>query len=112
MFITIIEIHACAISSDVLIILALLFKCVTTALIAIVMPHLKSIAFIPAATDLQPSVNIARVRMVAHIVPSPAASFVELATCFTRLAPTFFNLSLNSILFATVTPSFVTFGAP
>ena len=70
MFITIIEIHACAISSDVLIILALLFKCVTTALIAIVMPHLKSIAFIPAATDLQPSVNIARVRMVAHVVPA------------------------------------------
>lgn len=48
----------------------------------------------------------------AYDLPSPATSLVALATCFTRLAPTFLTLSLNSILFATVTPSFVTLGAP
>jgi len=37
---------------------------------------------------------------------------VALAICFTRFAPTFFVLSLNSILFATVAPSFVTLGSP
>lgn len=45
-------------------------------------------------------------------IPSPATSLVAFATCFTRLAPMFFTLSLNSMLFATVTPSFVTLGAP
>ena len=60
----------CAISSDVLIILALLFKFVTTASTASVIPRLRSMAFIPAATDLQPSLNIARVRTVAQVVPA------------------------------------------
>nr|GMD26745.1 Uncharacterised protein [Ipomoea batatas]GMD80438.1 Uncharacterised protein [Ipomoea batatas] len=101
-----------AISSDVLIIRALLFRFVTTESTAMVMPRLRSIAFIPAATDLQPSANIARVRTVAQVVPAPATSLVALATCFTRLAPTFLILLLNSTLFATVTPSFVTLGAP
>lgn len=59
-----------AISSDVLIIRALLFKFATTQSTAIVMPRLRSIAFIPAATDLHPSVNIARVRTVAQVVPA------------------------------------------
>uniref|UniRef100_A0A0A9HG95 CPN60II n=1 Tax=Arundo donax TaxID=35708 RepID=A0A0A9HG95_ARUDO len=102
----------CTISSDVLIILAMPFRFATTASTAIEIPRLRSMAFIPAATDLQPSLNIAFVRTVAHVVPSPAVSLVALATCFTRLAPTFFTLSLNSMLLATVTPSFVTLGAP
>ena len=33
-----------------------------------VIPRLRSIAFIPAATDLHPSANIARVRTVAQVV--------------------------------------------
>jgi hypothetical protein len=47
----------------------MLFRLVTTASTAIEIPRLKSIAFIPAATDLQPSVNIAFVKTVAHVVP-------------------------------------------
>lgn len=62
--------QTCAISSDVLIIRALLFKFVTTASTAMVIPRLRSIAFIPAATDLHPSVKIARVRTVAQVVPA------------------------------------------
>jgi hypothetical protein len=45
------------------------FRLVTTASTAIEIPRLKSIAFIPAATDLHPSVNIAFVKTVAHVVP-------------------------------------------
>jgi hypothetical protein len=60
----------CAISSDVLIILVLLFKLVTTDSTAMLIPRLRSIAFIPAATDLHPSANIARVRTVAQVVPA------------------------------------------
>lgn len=59
----------CAISSDVLIIRALLFRFVTTESTAMVIPRLRSIAFMPAATDLQPSANMARVRTVAQVVP-------------------------------------------
>ncbi|KAJ0618472.1 hypothetical protein HanLR1_Chr02g0051261 [Helianthus annuus] len=43
------------ICSSLLIILALLFKIVTTESTAMVIPHLRSMAFIPAKTDLQPS---------------------------------------------------------
>lgn len=34
------------------------------------MPRRKSMGFMPAATDLQPSDNIARVRTVAVVVPA------------------------------------------
>jgi hypothetical protein len=53
----------------VLIILAIPFRLVTTESTAIEIPRLKSIAFIPAATDLHPSVNIAFVKTVAQVVP-------------------------------------------
>ena len=75
-------------------------------------PLLKSIGFIPAATLLQPSLKIALAKMVAVVVPSPASSLVLFATCLTNYAPIFICLSANSIDFATVTPSFVIFGAP
>lgn len=52
-----------------LIILAMPFRLVTTASTAIEIPRLKSIAFMPAATDLHPSVNIALVNTVAQVVP-------------------------------------------
>ena len=68
--------------------------------------------FIPAATDLHPSLKIALANTVAVVVPSPAMSFVLFATYFIKEAPIFSNLSLNSIALATVTPSFVIFGAP
>ena len=68
--------------------------------------------FTPAATDFTPSAKIARVRIVAVVVPSPAISLVRLATCFTSCAPMFWYLSASSISFATVTPSLVIFGAP
>src|SRR5262249_36532092 len=66
----------------------------------------------PATTILSPSVKMARARTVAVVVPSPATSEVLLATSFTICAPMFSNLSSSSISLATVTPSFVTFGAP
>jgi uncharacterized protein YhbP (UPF0306 family) len=58
-----------AISSDELIILALLFKWVTTESTARLIPRRRSMAFIPAATDLQPSEKMARVSTVAAVVP-------------------------------------------
>ena len=51
-------------------------------------------------------------KIVAVVVPSPALSFVLLATCLTNYAPTFMYLSENSIALATVTPSLVIFGEP
>jgi len=75
-------------------------------------PLLKSIGFIPAATLLHPSLNIALAKTVLVVVPSPASSLVLLATYFTNYAPIFIYLSLNSIDLATVTPSFVILGAP
>src|SRR5690242_9526016 len=76
------------------------------------MPRLSVIGSWPAATIFEPSVKSARARTVAVVVPSPATSDVFDATSFTICAPMFSNLSENSISLATVTPSFVTFGAP
>lgn len=67
---------------------------------------------LPAATAFEPSMKIARAKVVAVVVPSPAWSFVFCATDLISCAPRFSNLSLNSIAFATVTPSFVIRGAP
>jgi len=71
-----------------------------------------SIGFIPAATDLHPYEKINLARMVAVVVPSPASSLVLFATSLINCAPAFCILLDNSIYFATVTPSFVIFGAP
>lgn len=79
---------------------------------ALLIPLLRSIGFIPAATALHPSLNIALVKTVAVVVPSPACWLVFSATCFINEAPRFSNLSLNSMAQATVTPSLVIFGAP
>ncbi len=51
-------------------------------------------------------------RRVAVVVPSPATSFVFVATSLTSCAPMFSNGSSRSISFAIVTPSFVMSGAP
>src|SRR5271157_641805 len=55
---------------------------------------------------------MARARMVAVVVPSPATSDVLEATTLTSLAPMFSKGSLSSISLETVTPSLVTSGPP
>ena len=83
-----------------------------TAATAMSMPRLRSIGFMPAATDLAPSLTIAAASTVAVVVPSPALSLVFWATSRTICAPMFSNLSSSSISLATVTPSLVMRGAP
>lgn len=87
-------------------------RSLTTASTARLIPLLRSIGFIPAATLLTPSRNIALAKTVAVVVPSPASSLVLEATDLTKLAPMFSNLLENSIALATVTPSLVILGAP
>src|SRR5882724_919902 len=101
-----------AISSFEVTFLEFAFRCSTTASTARSMPRLRSIGFMPAATDLAPSRTIAWARMVAVVVPSPALSLVFEATSRTIWAPMFSNLSSSSISLATVTPSLVMRGAP
>src|SRR5690606_20891325 len=76
------------------------------------MPRLRSIGFMPAATDLVPSRAMAWASTVAVVVLSPAVSLVLEATSLTIWAPMFSNLSESSISLATDTPSFDTRGAP
>src|SRR4051812_33857913 len=83
-----------------------------TAATAISMPRLRSIGFMPAATDLAPSRTMAWASTVAVVVPSPAVSLVFEATSRSICAPMFSNLSASSISLATVTPSLVIRGAP
>ena len=75
-------------------------------------PLLTSIGFMPAVTYFTPSLIIACAKIVAVVVPSPASSFVLLATSLTIWAPMFSNLSSRSISLATETPSLVILGAP
>src|SRR6516225_503195 len=77
----------------------------TTALTARSMPRFKSIGFMPAATDLAPSLMMAWASTVAVVVLSPAMSLVFWATSRTIWAPMFSNLSPSSISLATVPPS-------
>ena len=79
---------------------------------ALSMPRLRSIGFMPAATDFMPSRTMAWASTVAVVVPSPATSEVLEATSLTICAPMFSNLSFSSISLATETPSLVTVGAP
>src|SRR5829696_2766957 len=101
-----------AISSEACTFLARLSMSLTTALTAKSMPRLRSIGFMPAATDLAPSRTMAWASTVAVVVPSPAMSLVFDATSRTICAPMFSNLSWSSISLATVTPSLVIRGAP
>ncbi len=79
---------------------------------ALSMPRLRSIGFMPAATDFRPSTTMAWANTVAVVVPSPALSLVWEATSRMSWAPRFSNLSSSSISLATVTPSLVVRGAP
>src|SRR5215203_5165581 len=102
----------CAISSEDFTFLARASMSFTTSATAISTPRLRSIGFMPAATDFAPSRTIEAARTVAVVVPSPATSLVFEATSRTIWAPMFSNLSESSISLATVTPSLVTRGAP
>ena len=102
----------CATSADEPTFLARFSMSLMTAATAMSMPRLRSIGFMPAATDLAPSLTIAAASTVAVVVPSPALSLVFWATSRTICAPMFSNLSSSSISLATVTPSLVMRGAP
>src|SRR6266581_6976522 len=102
----------CATSADELTFLARFWTSLRTAVTAMSMPRLRSIGFMPAATDLAPSLTIAAASTVAVVVPSPALSLVFWATSRTICAPMFSNLSSSSISLATVTPSLVMRGVP
>ncbi len=102
----------CATSWLVRTVLACLCRLVTTASTARSTPRLRSIGFMPAATDFIPSRKIDWASTVAVVVPSPAMSLVFEATSRTICAPMFSNLSASSISLATVTPSLVIRGAP
>ena len=82
------------------------------ASVAFFMPFLRTIGFAPAARFFMPSLIMACASTVAVVVPSPATSFVLVATSFTSCAPMFSNASSSSISLAIVTPSFVISGAP
>ncbi len=84
----------------------------TAATTAFSIPFLSIIGLAPAARFLSPSLTIACASNVAVVVPSPATSFVFVATSLTSCAPMFSNASSSSISFAIVTPSFVMRGAP
>src|SRR3954451_5737329 len=101
-----------AISSEVVTFFERDCRSLTTASTARSTPRLRSIGFMPAATDFAPSRTMAAARMVAVVVPSPATSLVLDATSRTICAPMFSNLSESSISLATVTPSLVIRGAP
>src|SRR5215469_14291830 len=101
-----------AISSFEVTFFELALRCSTTDSTARSMPRLRSIGFMPAATDLAPSLTIAAASTVAVVVPSPAKSDDFEATSRTIWAPMFSNLSSSSISLATVTPSLVMRGAP
>ena len=102
----------CAISWLDVTFLVFFCRSATTASTARSMPRLRSIGFMPAATDLAPSLTIAWASTVAVVVPSPAKSEDFEATSRTICAPMFSNLSSSSISLATVTPSLVMRGAP
>src|SRR5215204_6793257 len=102
----------CAISSEDFTFLARASMSFTTSATAMSTPRLRSIGFMPAATDFAPSRTIEAARTVAVVVPSPATLLDFEATSRTICAPMFSNLSASSISLATVTPSLVTRGAP
>jgi hypothetical protein len=66
---------------------------------------------LPQQQRFQTFFTIACAKTVAVVVPSPAKSLV-LELLLYHLSTHVFNGSFNSISFATVTPSLVTFGPP
>jgi hypothetical protein len=79
---------------------------------ALSMPIFICIGSAPAATLRSPSETICCASTVAVVVPSPATSSVLVAASLSSWAPMFSNGSSSSMSRATVTPSWVTVGAP
>src|SRR5438132_7962273 len=102
----------CAISSLPLTSTAWDLSSATTASTPFSRPRFRSIGFAPAAMFLRPSVTIACAMTTEVVVPSPAMSFVLVAASLRSCAPMFSNGFSSSISRATVTPSWVTVGAP
>src|ERR687892_633243 len=84
----------------------------TAASTAFSIPRFRAIGLAPAATFLIPCLTMARARTVAVVVPSPATSFVFVATSLVSWAPRSSHGSSSSTSLAMVTPSLVTVGAP
>src|SRR5262245_18072299 len=84
----------------------------TAALTPFSMPRFRLIGLAPAATLRMPWATIAWASTVAVVVPSPATSFVFVATSLTSWAPMFSNGSSSSTSLAIETPSLVIVGAP
>ncbi len=84
----------------------------TTLSTAFSIPSLTIMGLAPAATFFMPSRTIAWAKTAAVVVPSPATSFVFVATSLTSWAPMFSSGSLNSISRAMVTPSLIIMGEP
>src|SRR6202163_1130382 len=84
----------------------------TTASTAFSIPIFSCIGFAPAVTLRKPSLIMVCASSVAVVVPSPATSFVLVATSRRSCAPVFSMGSLSSISRTIVTPSLVTVGAP
>src|SRR5262245_52801592 len=76
------------------------------------MPRFRAIGLAPAATFFMPPLTIARASTTDVVVPSPATSFVLVATSLVSWAPMFSHGSSSSMSLAIVTPSFVMVGAP
>src|SRR2546423_4425135 len=102
----------CAISSLPLTSTAWDLSSATTASTPFSRPRFRSIGLAPAAMFFRPSVTIACAMTTEVVVPSPAMSFVLVAASLRSCAPMFSNGFSSSISRATVTPSWVTVGAP
>ena len=88
------------------------FSSSTTKSMAFSIPWRICMPLAPAATFFIPSRMMAREKIVAVVVPSPAMSLVLDATSLRSWAPAFSNGSSSSISLAMVTPSLVMVGEP
>ena len=79
----------CAISEDLVILVAFFNKSPAISPAALSIPRFRSIGFMPAATRLSPSRTMACANTVAVVVPSPALSLVLDATSRSIIAPKF-----------------------
>src|SRR6266566_238174 len=102
----------CAISCSPLTGVAALSSATLTASTAESMPRFKAAGLAPAATLRRPALTSAWASTVAVVVPSPATSFVLVATDLASWAPRFSYGSSSSISRAIVTPSLVITGGP
>src|SRR6266571_1772907 len=102
----------CAISCSPLTGVAALSRATLIASTAESMPRFKAAGLAPAATLRRPALTSAWASTVAVVVPSPATSFVLVATDLASCAPRFSYGSSSSISRAIVTPSFVITGGP